>query len=68
MMKTQKQLTILIACLCLISQMSAQDVEQFVQKPRAPIFWRPYLGATVAPVRLKNSNRLMILSAAASFI
>jgi outer membrane protein len=58
MMKTQKELTILIACFCLVSQMSAQDAQQFVQRPHAPIFWRPYLGATVAPVRLKNSNRL----------
>jgi outer membrane protein len=58
MMKTQKQLTTPIACLCLISQMAAQDLQQFVEKPRAPIFWRPYLGASVAPPRLKNSNRI----------
>jgi outer membrane protein TolC len=58
MMKTKRELTILIACLCQVSQMSAQDAPQFVQRPHAPVFWRPYLGATVAPVRLKNSNRL----------
>ncbi len=57
-MKTPKELTILIACLCLVSQMSAQDAQEFVQRPHAPVFWRPYLGVTVAPVRLKNSNRL----------
>ncbi len=58
MMKTQKELTIPIACLCLLSQMSAQDVPQLVAKAHAPIIWRPYLGATVPPARLKNSNRL----------
>lgn len=58
MLKTQKESAVLIACLCFVSQMSAQDVQQLVQKSHAPFFWRPYLGATVAPVRLKNSNRL----------
>jgi outer membrane protein TolC len=29
-----------------------------VQRPSAPWVWRPYLGASVPPVRLTNSNRL----------
>src|ERR1700687_4827529 len=57
-MKTQKELTIPIACLCVLSQMSAQDVPRLVTKAHAPIIWRPYRGATVPPARLKNSNRL----------
>jgi len=58
MLKTQKELTILVACLSAVSQLGAQDVPRLVEKSHASIFRRPYLGATVAPIRLKNSNRL----------
>src|SRR6202023_221084 len=37
---------------------NAQDIPRLVVKPHVPIIWRPYRGAMVPPVRLKNSNRL----------
>ena len=57
-MRLRKTLSVLIAWCCLASQLSAQSPPQFVDRPHAPVIWRPYLGATVAPVRLQNSNRL----------
>jgi outer membrane protein len=32
--------------------------EPFVARPKTPIFWRPYEGPTVPPVRTTNSDRL----------
>src|SRR5258708_9470961 len=57
-MKPQKTLMILIACSLLTCQLSGQGLPQLVEKPHAPIVWRPYVGARVPPVHLKNSNRL----------
>jgi outer membrane protein len=57
-MNAKKTLTVLIACSSLLSQVSAQGLPQLVERPHAPILWRPYLGAAVPPVNLKNSNRL----------
>jgi outer membrane protein len=57
-MKPRKTFTILIAWFLLTCQLSAQSSPQLVEKPHAPILWRPYLGAKVPPARLKNSNRL----------
>ena len=36
----------------------AQSVSIEPVRPKAPVFWRPYLAATVPPVRLGNSTRL----------
>ncbi|HEV2689614.1 MAG TPA: TolC family protein, partial [Bryobacteraceae bacterium] len=46
---------------CSAGQVVAQDRVRFVERPDAPILWRPYIGATVAPVHLGNSNRLRAL-------
>ncbi len=58
MMRAQRFVAILLAGSCVISQLPAQELPQVVMRPQAPIFWRPYLGATLPPVQLKNSNRL----------
>jgi len=57
-MQLRKTFTILIAWSSLTCQLSAQGLPQLVEKPHAPMVWRPYIGARVPPVRLKNSNRL----------
>src|SRR5258708_7087443 len=57
-MKPPKTLKILIGSASLLCQLSAQGLPQLVEKPHAPIIWRPYLGAKVPAVQLKNSNRL----------
>ena len=56
--KSQKLLAIVAAVSCVASQMFAQEAQQVVERPRAPVFWRPYVGASVPPVQLKNSSRL----------
>jgi outer membrane protein TolC len=57
-MNVQKIFAILMAGMCLVSQVVAQEAPQVVERPRAPIWRRPYIGATLPPVQLKNSNRL----------
>ena len=57
-MKPRKTFTILIAWSSLACQLSAQSSPQLVERPHAPIIWRPYVGVKVPPVQLKNSNRL----------
>src|SRR5215467_5879774 len=42
---------------CLASQLSAQGPQQVVERPRSSIFRRPYEGAKLAPLQLKNSDR-----------
>jgi outer membrane protein len=60
-MDTKKIFTAFVAWLCLISQLSAQGPQQYVQRPQTRIFWRPYIGPAIAPVRLSNSSRLYSL-------
>src|SRR5256885_1500688 len=57
-MTLQKQLAVLVAWSCLVSQSGAQEFSVAVEKPQAPILVRPYMPATVLPVRLRNSDRL----------
>jgi outer membrane protein len=57
-MTPQKQFAVFAAWCCLVSQLSAQESSLMVEKPHAPILVRPYLPATVSPVRLRNSDRL----------
>ena len=57
-MTPQKQFAVFVAWCCLVSQLSAQESSLVVEKPHTPILVRPYLPATVSPVRLKNSGRL----------
>ncbi|PYT18918.1 MAG: hypothetical protein DMG58_37300 [Acidobacteria bacterium] len=57
-MTPQKQFAVFVAWCCLVSQLSAQESSLVVEKPHTPILVRPYLPATVSPVRLKNYGRL----------
>ena len=57
-MTPQKQFAIFVAWWCLVSPLGAQESSLVVEKPHAPILVRPYLPATVSPVRLRNSARL----------
>jgi outer membrane protein len=57
-MNLRKILAVSLAGICGAGQLSAQDAVQFVERPHAPVLWRPYIGATVAPARLRNSSRL----------
>jgi len=57
-MRTRKIVALLLAWSCISSQLMAQEPPKYVERPHAPIFWRPYLHADVAPARLKNTNRL----------
>jgi outer membrane protein len=57
-MNTRKVFAILIAWSIVVSQANAQGPSQVVEKPRAPIFIRPYEGARLAPLQLTNSDRL----------
>src|SRR5439155_26332377 len=46
-------------CICLaMNPIEAQQVDIAPARPARPILWRPYLPATVPPVRLTNSDRL----------
>lgn len=45
-------------CCSMSSVCWAQSVSIEPVRPSAPLLWRPYLPATVPPVRLTNSNRL----------
>ncbi len=49
-----KRALIALLCPCLL----AQDHPISVERPRAPIFIRPYEGASVPPIRVSNSDRL----------
>jgi outer membrane protein len=57
-MTPQKQLAVFVAWCCLISPLGAQESSLVVEKRKAPILVRPYMPATVSPVRLRNSDRL----------
>lgn len=61
MRRAQRVLAILVTLNVVLWQAWAQESALMVERPRAPILWRPYQGATVPPVRLKNSNRLASL-------
>ena len=58
MRKTQRGLEIVAAWSCLASQLMAQGPQQIVEPPHAPSFIRPYEGARLAPLEMKNSDRL----------
>lgn len=57
-MNRSQPLAILLACSCLISNSVAAEAPIVVEKSTATVLIRPYLPATVPPVRLRNSNRL----------
>ena len=57
-MKRQKTISVLAAWSCLVCQSFAQKQPFVVEKPKAPVVVRPYKGAVVPPVQLKNSERL----------
>ena len=57
-MKTQKAFAVFVAWSLLVSQLSAQQSPQTVEKAHAIVLVRPYLPTTMPPVQLKNSNRL----------
>ncbi len=61
MRKTQRGLAIVAAGSCLASQLMAQGPQQRVEPPHAPIFIRSYEGARLAPLEMKNSDRLRSL-------
>jgi outer membrane protein len=56
--KSQKPLTVFMVWSCLASQLQAQEPSLLVERPKAPVLIRPYMRATIPPVRLNNSNRL----------
>ncbi len=60
-MRLQKSIAILVAWSSLSFELSAQAPEQMVQRPTAQVLIRPYEGATVPPVRLRNSDRIYTL-------
>jgi outer membrane protein len=64
MRKTQQGLAIVAAWSCLASQLSAQSPQQVVEPPHAPILIRSYEGARLAPLEIKNSDRLRSLTRA----
>jgi outer membrane protein TolC len=55
-MNNQKLIAIFAAWCSLASQLGAQ--QPFVEKPQAPVVWRPYKPPTVPNVVLSNSDRL----------
>ena len=59
-MTPQKLLSAFVIWIFLSSQLSAQELQlpQVVERPKAPVFVRPYMQTTVRPVQLKNSGRL----------
>lgn len=58
MRNTQRGLAIVAAGSCLASQLMAQGPQQRVEPPHAPIFIRSYEGGRLAPLEIKNSDRL----------
>jgi outer membrane protein len=58
-MKTRQFLILLIASSACV--LHAQGPQETPQRPRASIFIRPYEGATLPPVPLKNSGRIYSL-------
>jgi outer membrane protein len=61
MRKTQRVLAIIVAWTFLTSQLIAQAPQQRVEPPYAPIFIRSYEGSRLAPLEMKNSDRLRSL-------
>jgi len=57
-MKIEKAFTVFVASSLVVSQLSAQQSPQTVEKPHVTILIRPYLPTSMPPVQLKNSNRL----------
>src|SRR5580700_4753224 len=53
-MRFQKSFAILLACILV----PLQAQEPFVQRPQAPVLWRPYKQPSLPPVLLTNSDRL----------
>src|SRR5690349_5620366 len=52
----RKTMAIALASLCAVGQLPAQ--QPFVEKPKAPVVWRPYKAPNVPDVVLSNSDRL----------
>src|SRR5579862_5531247 len=61
MRKTRRGLAMVAAWCCLTSQLMAQGPQQIVEPPHAPILIRSYEGARLAPLEIKNSDRLRSL-------
>lgn len=61
MRKIQRELAIVAAFSCLASQLIAQAPQQFVEGPHGPILIRSYEPSRLAPLEMKNSNRLQSL-------
>ena len=55
-MRLKKIFAISTACVCAMAPLSAQ--QPFVEKPSAPILWRPYKAPSMPPIMLTNSDRL----------
>jgi len=58
-MRLKQLLAISTACVCGLSPLGAQ--EPFVEKPSAPIVWRPYKSPDMPPIILTDSDRLHAL-------
>ncbi len=58
-MNPRKAIASIAAWGCLLAPLNAQ--EPFVQRPQAPILWRPYLQAKVGPAVMTNSDRIRSL-------
>jgi outer membrane protein len=61
MRKTQRVLAIVLTWSCLVSQLAAQAPQQMVEGPYGPPIVRSYEAARLAPLNLKNSDRLQSL-------
>lgn len=57
----QKALAILAAGTCLVSQSDAQGPQQLVEAPHGPVVIRSYEASRLAPLEVKNSDRLRSL-------
>jgi outer membrane protein len=53
------KLAVSVAWLCVFGQLQAQ--QPFVEKPKAPVLWRPYKTPAIPEVVLSNSDRLRSL-------
>jgi outer membrane protein len=56
-MKPQKIVSVWVAWICLVAQLPAQE-PLAPEKPKVPIFVRPYMTPKAPPARLTNSDRL----------
>lgn len=56
-MNFQKIFIVFVAWACVASQLRAEEPIA-VEKPKGPVFVRPYEASTIPPIRLKNTDRL----------